>query len=259
VNQKNLIRAATVAVLLTTGTAMATVMDPLPLAPGASGSVPNYSANGRGDQTTIMDATCGYFSGASCTTGTSTSALESTGESLLLSSGGFLEAAGTTQLNPFAGGSSDVSLAFIFGGSGVGSIDSVTVSSLAGYSVEVEACAPIFSSSGFGGCAAVAGNAARSSGTGNSVTFTNIGQTSILGFPATDGYVVYTNAPWSALVDPNNFSVDVNGTTLSYSGFGLKAPSSGGGGPVPEPGTLALLGVGLLGVGLGMNRRRRAR
>ena len=62
-----------------------------------------------------------------------------------------------------------------------------------------------------------------------------------------------------SIVAGNVTSVDVNGTTLSYAGFGLKAPSSGGGGPVPEPGTLALLGVGLLGVGLGMNRRRRAR
>jgi hypothetical protein len=253
VNQKNLIRAATVAALLTTGTAMAT---PLALGPGAMGTVPNYDGR-TPTQTTLLAAACGYFSGAACTTGTSTSALESTGINILLSSGGFIEAAGTTDLNPY--GSNDVALAFIFGGAESGDVSSVTLSSLAGYSTSVEACGPIFGSE-FEGCAATAGTAMRSSGTGNSVTFSGLGTISIEGFPATDGYVLYTDAPVSALVDPNNISVTLtSGTTLSYSGFGLTPPHITPPPPVPEPGTLALLGVGLLGVGLGMNRRRRAR
>lgn len=242
------LRAVIGAACLVTGTAMAT---PLALAPGASGSVPNY--DGRMPTTTnLLDATCGYFSGASCATGTSTSALEATGINILLSSGGFIEAAGTTDLNPY--GSSDVALAFIVGGAQSGDVSSFTFASLAGYSTSVEACGPIFGSS-FEGCAAVAGTAARSSGTGNSVTFSGLGTISIDGFPATDGYVVYTNAPVSALTDPNDtFIILDNGTKLSYSGIGLTPPTQ-----VPEPGTFALLGVGLLALGFGVRRRRRAR
>ncbi|MBV8402859.1 MAG: PEP-CTERM sorting domain-containing protein [Gammaproteobacteria bacterium] len=131
------------------------------------------------------------------------------------------------------------------------------LSALSGYSTSVEACGPIFGSA-FAGCAAgSAGTATRSGGTGDSVTFASLGHTTILGFPATDGYVLYTNAPTSALIDPNNFTVDLNGQTLSFTGFGLKAPSSGGGGSVPEPATLGLLGLGLLGMQLARARRRR--
>ena len=244
------LRAAIGAACLVTGTALAT---PLALGPGASGSVPNYD-NRMPDTTTLLDATCGYFSGASCTTGTSTGALESTGIDILLSSGGFIEAAGTTDLNPY--GSSDVALAFIFGGAESGDVSSVTLSSLAGYSTSVEACGPIFGSE-FEGCAAVAGTAARSAGTGNSVTFSSLGAISIEGFPATDGYVLYTNAPVSALVDPDNLSVTLSsGATLSYSGFGLTPPTTPPP-PVPEPSTLALLGLGLAALAVGLTSRRR--
>jgi hypothetical protein len=39
--------------------------------------------------------------------------------------------------------------------------------------------------------------------------------TDVVGLPATDGYVVYTDAPVSALTDPNNFTVIIGGRVTS--------------------------------------------
>ena len=226
---------------------------PLALAPGASGPVPVY--DGRSPTTTsVLFAKCDYFTGgavAGC--GTSLGALQTAGQSILLSNGGFIEAGGTSALNPY--GSHDAAIAFIFGGAMAPSVTSAIVSSLTGYSTSVEACGPIFGSAFTGCVTGTAGTAARSSGTGNSITFSKIPGISILGFPATVGYVIYTNAPASALYDPNNFAVTLsNGQTMTFTGIGLKPPSSTG---VPEPATLGLLGLGLAGLGFAKRRRRR--
>ena len=243
------------------GTAIAA--GPVQVKPGGTVTVPTYTARGTTPTATVLAATCGYFTAAPCSTGTSLGALQTTGENLLLSSGGFLEAAGTTTLNPY--GTGDLAFAFIVGGTAATTLTSeatnaVNISSFGGYKTSVQACGPLFGASSFETCASVsAGTAARSSGAGNTIRFNGIPAISILDLPATDGYVVYTNAPVKALVDPNNFTVVINGTTYSFAGLGLTAPSTGTGGKtgVPEPATLALLGLGL--AGLGLSRRRRTR
>jgi PEP-CTERM motif len=254
------IRPAVLAASLLTGTAMAAA--PVAVSPGGSVSVPSYVVAPPTPTATVLAAACGYFSGTACSTGTSLMDLQNTGEAILQTSGGFLEAAGTTSLNPY--GANDLALAFIFGGSQSSSIFSATVSSLGGYHTSVQACGPIFGSTLEACTAGSAGIATRSGGAGGSIGFTPTPPAGALPshpilifFTATDGYVIYTNAPASALVDPNNFSVNVDGATYTFAGLGLTAPSSGGGGGtgVPEPTSFALLGLGL--AGLGFTRRRK--
>jgi len=252
------IRAAGLALALVTSAAMAQAV----VAPGGSVSVPSYVIGSQPPPTaTLLAATCGYFGGAACTTAPNLGTLEATGVSILTSSGGYLEAAGTTNLNPY--GANDVAIAFIIGGTDSTLINSVTLSALSGYNTQVQACGPIFGSALEGCTTGSAGTASRSAGAGDSVTFANspfLPSHPILvdGFPvgtATDAYVIYTNAPVSALVDPNNFAVDVDGTTSSFAGLGLTPPVVTPPPNVPEPATLGLLGLGLAGLRLWRRKR----
>jgi hypothetical protein len=96
------------------------------------------------DSTTLLAATCGCFSGAGCSTGTSLGVLEGTGLSITASC-----------LAVFR---SDQLRQHIF----------------ARRLLDLRACGPIFGSAGFTGCVAGSpGTATRSGGTGNSIAFTN--------------------------------------------------------------------------------------
>jgi hypothetical protein len=257
------IRAAGLAASLVAGAAMA---QSAVVVPGGSVSVPSYVIGSPPPPTaTLLAATCGYFGGGSCTTGTSVLALESTGVAILGSNGGFIEVAGTTNLNPY--GASDLAIAFIIGSTeyqAAAEVGSVTLSSLSGYDTDVQACGPIFGAALEACATGRAGIATRSAGTGNSITFANPDSPAysnflpfheIPGGVATDGYVIYTNAPASALVDPDNFTVAEDGVTYSFAGLGLTPPSVTPPPKVPEPATLGLLTLGLAGLRL-MRRKR---
>jgi hypothetical protein len=116
----------------------------------------------------------------------------------------------------------------------------------------VEGCNPFIASATV--CGMTTGLASRSSGLGDTLTFSSLGTTAVAIGPITTNLTnpvaIFTNAP--SFTDPS-VSVTDDGATAVFTGLG----PAGGSTSVPEPATLALMGLGLLGTAF-MQRRRRS-
>jgi hypothetical protein len=120
-----------------------------------------------------------------------------------------------------------------------------------GFMTSVESCDPFSSMTS---CGTATGSAARSGGTGDTLTFSSLGTSEVtppIGSPvwASNLYGVFTNA--SGWVDPMVTVID-DGASFEFDGLAPKSTSS-----APEPATLGLLALGLLGTSLARRTRRR--
>lgn len=231
--------------------ALATTMNPQPISPGMSSvGVPVYGSGASNFQTSPTGTGLAYCTSGGCAMGSLT--LNQIGAAL---DGGFVEIAGTTNLNPF--GSDDLTLAIVLGLDKP--VASVELPGFSTWSTDLQACSPNLAIP----CASTnsGANAARDSA-GNitllATSMTGLPTQDVDGLIITDVYAIYTNAPVSDLVDPLLTVTFSDGSPAeTFSALSLMAPASTG--TVPEPSALALLAAGLAALWLGMGLRRRSK
>lgn len=227
-------------------TALATTSNPLPL-PAGSGplSVPVWGT-GASNYMHPTGTMLAYCDNGNCAMGSLT--LGQIADDL---DGGFLEIAGTTNLNPF--GADDLTFAFAAGNTSA--ISSVELPGFSTWSTDVQACDPNLAIP----CPSSNSGANASRDTAGNVTFwatatTGLPTQTVAFLSVTDVYAIYTNAPVSDLMDPMATLTYTDGSTATYDALSLMPPRS----TVPEPSILGLLAGGLATLGLVLSRRRRS-